>query len=263
MTFDFHKFQGTGNDFVMIDNRQHIVQKSNVELFSTLCNRRFGVGADGVILIQNHPQYAFEMVYINADGNEGSMCGNGGRCAVKFAEQLGIVGAGEMAFLAVDGAHRASIKGENVELHMMDVALPSETSLGGWFINTGSPHHLSFVANLDAHAVDVEGAKIRWDAYYAPGGTNVNFIQKMTSDTLRVRTFERGVEAETYSCGTGVTAAAVLHAFLEPSSEIRKISIQTQGGVLEVRFKHKSNGFSEIYLIGPAKHVFTGKMDNR
>lgn len=258
MDLIFRKYQGTGNDFVMVDNRQLLVDRSEQALFASWCDRRFGIGADGVILLQNHPQYAFEMVYINADGREGSMCGNGGRCAVKFAEALGLVAAEQaFEFLAVDGPHEAKIVGELVHLHMINVGLPQQ-AIQGWYLNTGSPHHLEIVSDLADFPVVENGRLIRWHEHYAPGGTNVNYVEILQAGSIHVRTFERGVEAETYSCGTGVTAAAILADHLHPGQGAGKVDVQTAGGKLQVRFSRETNGYSHIVLIGPAKEVFQG-----
>lgn len=259
MGFDFYKYQGTGNDFVMIDNRSAAVDRADSELFKRMCDRRFGIGADGVILIQTHAMHAFEMVYLNADGREGSMCGNGGRCAVRFAEQLHMLPKDEVVFLAVDGLHKAYVEKHQISLQMIDTGLPISTGEEGWFLNTGSPHHCVFVGDLDVFPVEEEGKRLRWDARYAPGGTNVNFIQKVGAERLRVRTYERGVEAETYSCGTGVTAAALLLGYLEGTNQTRTVAIQTMGGELSVRFENSPTGFTNIFLMGPAEKVFEGK----
>lgn len=258
MDLIFKKYQGTGNDFVMIDNRSGLVDRSKQDLFASWCDRRFGIGADGVILLQEHPAYAFEMVYINADGREGSMCGNGGRCAVQFARALDLV-VPETAFefLAVDGPHEALITGELVHLHMIDAALPQK-ALSGWYLHTGSPHHLEVVKSLSDFPVVDRGHALRWHEHYAPDGTNVNFIEVMSENLIQVRTYERGVEAETYSCGTGVTAAVLLIDHLLPTTEIRSINIQTAGGLLTVNFRRKTTGYTQIVLIGPAKQVFEG-----
>lgn len=259
MGFDFHKYQGTGNDFIMIDNRSRVVDKADVDLFSRICDRRFGIGADGVILIELHPQHAFEMIYLNADGREGSMCGNGGRCAVRFAEQLQMLQDTQITFVAVDGLHQAHVFDNQVALQMIDTGFPVEIGHEGWFLNTGSPHHLVLVDDVDAYPAEREGQRLRWDAHYAPGGTNVNFIQKLPCNALRVRTYERGVEAETFSCGTGVTAAALLYGFLEENEGSSTVAIQTLGGELSVRFQLDASGFTNIFLIGPAVHVYTGR----
>lgn len=257
MPIKFFKYQGTGNDFVLVDNRKPVVNRAQEQLFASWCDRRFGIGADGVILLQNHTEFDFEMVYINADGREGSMCGNGGRCAVQFAYDLGLIGT-KTSFLAVDGEHEAEIKEGLIYLAMQAASLPISAPEGGFYLNTGSPHHLAWVQNLlDFDVADV-GKKLRWHSHYAPGGTNVNFLERIGSQSLRVRTFERGVEAETYSCGTGVTAAALLYAFQEKWDSNFSVDITTSGGALRVQAKRVDNGFVDVQLIGPAARVFEG-----
>lgn len=243
----------------MIDNRTQYIHKSQQELFAKWCDRRFGIGADGVILLQSHPAYDFEMVYINADGREGSMCGNGGRCVVQFAHDLGIIGR-KAHFLAVDGEHHAEIVEDVVELQMQSAGFPTEAAEGGFYLNTGSPHHLKWVEELASLDVEKVGKAIRWHSFYAPGGTNVNFLEKSGSHQLSVRTYERGVEAETYSCGTGVTAAALLLAYQMDWKEKFEVAILTAGGPLKVKAKRNEEGFGDIYLIGPARRVFEGQI---
>jgi diaminopimelate epimerase len=258
MDLIFRKYQGTGNDFIMIDNRALVIDRSEQALFASWCDRRFGIGADGVILLQNHPQYAFEMVYINADGREGSMCGNGGRCAVQFAHALGLVEVAQsFVFIAVDGPHQAHISGDLVHLQMIDVGLP-EKALEGWYLNTGSPHHMEVVTGLSDFPVSDRGFVLRWHEHYAPGGTNVNFVEILDKHVIKVRTFERGVEAETYSCGTGVTAAALLVDTLHNGRGNSTIEVHTAGGVLRVSFEKTATAYQNIVLIGPAKEVFQG-----
>jgi len=252
LSFNFYKYQGTGNDFIMIDDRAETFPSSNQEFINQLCSRRFGIGADGCILLQNHPDLAFKMVYFNADGKEGSMCGNGGRCTVQFAYDLGIFDA-KTRFMAVDGLHEAYIENELVALKMGDVE-QIEHYENSAFVDTGSPHYLKFVKNLDAHPVIQEGREIRHS--FREEGTNVNFLE-MQGDTLQVRTFERGVEDETWSCGTGVTAAAL---FTAKVAGTHVVPIETKGGKLQVRFDKQANGnFEQIYLTGPAKRVFIGE----
>lgn len=259
MAISFYKYQGTGNDFVLVDNRSLIVDRNQESLFAAWCDRRFGVGADGVILLQNHPDYDFEMVYINADGREGSMCGNGGRCVVQFAYDLGVIGT-STRFLAVDGEHTAVLQDGLVHLAMQPASLPQHAPEGGFFLNTGSPHHLAWVDRLLEFEVDTVGKELRWHPHYAPAGTNVNFLERLSNRALRVRTYERGVEAETYSCGTGVTAAALLLAFEEGWQEAFEVEISTSGGQLKVQANRTANGFDHIFLIGPAKQVFKGSI---
>ena len=249
----FFKYHGTGNDFVMIDNREGGFDDSikNVEF---LCHRRFGIGADGLILIENAEGFDFRMRYFNADGNEGSMCGNGGRCAVKFASDLGIFET-TTSFIAVDGPHHAMVENDEVSLGMIDVEeIIDETN--GYFLNTGSPHLVIFQENLDNLDVKRQGAAIRYSDYWlSRGGVNVNFVQIVDDENLKVRTYERGVEDETFSCGTGVTAAAIASSVKNGLSQ--KIKIQTLGGKLEVSFKGEQK-FSQILLKGPALFVFKG-----
>ncbi len=249
----FFKYQGTGNDFVMIDNREGGFDDSikNVEF---LCHRRFGIGADGLILIENAEGFDFRMRYFNADGNEGSMCGNGGRCAVKFASDLGVFEKAT-SFRAVDGPHHATVNHQEVSLGMIDVEeIFDETN--GFFLNTGSPHLVIFQENLDSLDVKNQGSAIRYSDYWlSKGGVNVNFVQIIDNENIKVRTYERGVEDETFSCGTGVTAAAIASSVKKGLSQ--KIKIQTLGGKLEVSFEVEQK-FSQILLKGPALFVFEG-----
>ncbi len=248
----FHKYQGTGNDFVMIDDRLRHFEGENTPLIGQLCHRRFGIGADGVILLRNHPDYQFEMVYFNPDGSQ-SLCGNGSRCALHFANQLGMA-ATSSQFLAVDGPHHGFIKGDMIHIKMPNVAViehPDEA----YFVNTGSPHYVKIVSEVDQVNVVSEGSAIRYSAAYEPAGTNVNFVE-VQGDHLKVRTYERGVENETLSCGTGVTAVALA---LSAQGFSSPIPLHTSGGKLMVSFRSNEKGeFEEVYLIGPAKEVFKG-----
>lgn len=255
----FQKYQGAGNDFIMIDNRELQLPRSSPERYRLWCDRKFGIGADGIIFIQEAAGYDFEMVYFNADGSEGSMCGNGGRCAVRFAHYLGLI-KDKTRFLAVDGEHEAALLPQNwVSLGMIDVHEIS-TLNNGYFLNTGSPHHVAWVKELKNFDVMGEGKKIRWQENYQPGGTNVNFMEVVGADQLQVRTFERGVEAETLACGTGVTACALVWAQLEHKSGYQEINVQTLGGLLRVKFVAEAGRFSDIFLEGPAEMVFAGQI---
>lgn len=255
MTFDFFKYQGTGNDFVMIDDRSQTFPASDQALVERICHRRFGVGADGLILLQNDPEYDFRMVYFNADGAEGSMCGNGGRCIVRFAHDLGLFEK-ETRFRAVDGEHIAVVTDEEIFLKMSNVSGIADRD-GLTFLNTGSPHVVRFADDLESLDVVAEGRAIRYDSRFQPGGTNVNFAQVIDDKTVFVRTYERGVEDETYSCGTGVTAVALVAS--QQLGMAEPISVRTLGGNLRVSFQSAGEGqFETIYLIGPAKRVFTG-----
>lgn len=237
----------------MIDDRSESFDLKDLALVRRLCDRKFGIGADGLIAIRNHPDFDFEMIYFNADGSQ-SMCGNGARCAVAFSSFLGIV-TGKTRFLAIDGPHEATLSGDQVELSMGDVNEISGKS-NDFFVNTGSPHHIRFVAKVEGYPVFEEGKAIRNDQAYAPGGTNVNFVEALTEDEVFVRTFERGVEDETLSCGTGVTAAALVYGTQKHQNHIK---INTLGGKLSVKFHSNPDGtFSKIWLIGPAELVFSG-----
>ena len=259
MTIKFSKYQGTGNDFVMIDNRDKSFEKNNNKLIEKLCDRRFGIGGDGLILLENSNEYDFRMVYFNSDGHEGSMCGNGGRCCVAFAKQLGVI-SDETRFIAVDGEHEATVKDGLVNLKMSDVSFISKTDKY-YYLNTGSPHHVEFSENVSEINIKDKGAKIRYGAPYFDEGTNVNFAEKINSNTIKVRTYERGVEDETLSCGTGVTAVAI-SAYAEELIENNKVNIEVEGGKLEVSFNKDSNGFKNIFLKGPATFVYDGKIEN-
>lgn len=253
----FFKYQGTGNDFVMVDQRSsHWIDRSQTNLIAQICDRRFGVGADGLILLQNTAGYDFEMIYFNADGRESSMCGNGGRCIAAFAKQLGIV-AQSCHFLAIDGPHEAVFSEDNwVELKMTDVQ-DVETGEGFFTLNTGSPHYVVFVEDLSDLDIVESGRVIRYSDPYRKDGINVNFVEK-TPTGIEVATYERGVEGETLSCGTGVTAAAISY-FLQSPDRPQVVPITTKGGELSVRFQPEAaGGFREIWLCGPASLVFEG-----
>ena len=258
MMLTFYKYEGTGNDFVMIDNRTEFFPKANVQLIERLCDRRFGIGADGLILLENHPQYDFKMVYYNSDGNESSMCGNGGRCLVAFAKQMGVI-SDTAEFEAVDGYHFATIDSENnVSLQMKDVdAIKNETNYT--FLNTGSPHHVEFIGDLEKLDVKFEGSKIRYSDLYGSAGSNVNFVNQIANDIFAVRTYERGVEDETLSCGTGATAVAIaMHQ--TGKTKNKTIAIKVQGGKLKVNFEVNNGNYTKVFLIGPATFVFEGKI---
>jgi diaminopimelate epimerase len=258
MTLTFYKYQGTGNDFVIIDNRNQEVNLST-EQIKFLCDRRFGIGADGLMLLENTSGYDFKMVYFNSDGNESTMCGNGGRCLVKFAYHQKVFSK-KASFIAVDGPHDAFVADNGwVHLKMIDV---NEIEKGSnyFFLNTGSPHHVQFVNDIKNYPIYEEGKKIRYsDKYAANKGSNVNFAEKQADGVLFVRTYERGVEDETYSCGTGVTAAAI--AALEMGMQ-SPVQIKTLGGNLSVAFDHKAEGhFTNVFLNGPAEFVFKGTIE--
>ncbi len=258
MTLPFFKYQGTGNDFILIDNRHNQISLQS-EQVAYLCNRHFGIGADGLMLLQLEPGLDFKMVYFNSDGNESSMCGNGGRCITAFAKQLGIVNE-SAKFMAIDGIHESIIhENGEVSLKMKDVK-SIEQNTNHFFLDTGSPHYVTLVDDVENFDVYQNGHAIRNNARFAEQGTNVNFMEKK-DDGIFVRTYERGVENETLSCGTGVTAAALVAALMGISSHKNHCCIQTKGGKLEVRFeKVLENTFYNIWLKGAANLVFEGKV---
>ncbi len=259
MELSFYKYQGTGNDFILFDNR-HAQINLSTEQINKLCDRRFGIGADGLMLLELEPGLDFKMVYFNNDGNQSSMCGNGGRCIVAFAKHLKIIDD-KTRFLAIDGIHEAVIEADGrVSLKMQDV---KEMEVGSdyFYLNTGSPHYVKQVESVEQYDVFNEGKKVRNNERYFEEGTNVNFIEKI-EDHLFVRTFERGVEAETFSCGTGVTAAALVAGYKGISNSKNNCIIKTLGGILEVTFeKVLDYNFYNIWLKGSAEMVFSGKVE--
>ncbi len=256
----FHKYEGTGNDFVIIDQRQKkYLKRQDTILIERICDRRFGVGADGLILLQETDGYDFEMVYFNSDGRESSMCGNGGRCIVAFAHCLDVIGE-KCHFIAIDGPHDAIVKDNWVELKMKDVA-EVEMGDGSFVMNTGSPHYIVFVEDLSDMNIVESGQVIRYSDRFRKEGINVNFVEK-TANGIEVGTYERGVEDETLSCGTGVTAAALSFSLANPALATNEVDIATKGGKLKVRFeKNAAGGFENIWLCGPANMVFKGEFN--
>ncbi|MFB5945778.1 diaminopimelate epimerase [Albibacterium profundi] len=255
----FYKYQGAGNDFIIVDNRNKGIHLSKTQI-NHLCNRRFGIGADGFMLLQTNEQSDFEMVYHNADGHIGSMCGNGGRCMVAFAKKLNII-QDRADFIAVDGPHSASIndKGNWVSLKMQDVHQIDKIDKA-YVLDTGSPHYVTTVDQLEELDVELEGSKIRNSDAYKRDGINVNFVSPDPQGYF-VRTFERGVEGETLACGTGVTAVALAMADQNGLQGDVQIPIRTKGGDLRIRF-HANNGmFHNIFLEGPAEYVYEGRYD--
>lgn len=256
LELNFYKYQGTGNDFILFDNRSNFFPKEDTSLVAFLCDRRFGIGADGLILLENHESSDFKMVYYNSDGNQSTMCGNGGRCIVAFAKNLNIIDS-ETNFMAVDGIHHASIEGTIVKLQMIDVSdIQSREKYS--FLNTGSPHHVQLVSDLDNLEVQQEGAKIRY-GIYGKEGSNVNFVSQLNDNTFSIRTYERGVEGETLSCGTGVTAVA-LAMFQNQKTKSNQIKVVTKGGELRVNFSSKGSVYTNVQLIGDASLVFKGSI---
>lgn len=254
----FYKYEGTGNDFILFDDRDNTFDHTDPKLIAHLCDRRFGIGADGLMLLRLKQGYDFEMVYFNSDGNPSSMCGNGGRCISRFALDIGAVKKHEVNFLAIDGAHTAIIGPETVKLKMNDVS-GIETGSDFFYLSTGSPHYVKFMNDVPTMNVVSEGRKIRNSERFAKEGTNVNFAW-LNNVGIFVRTYERGVEDETLSCGTGVTASALAAALLEVASTPEKCLVSTRGGNLSVHFKRDGNNFSNIWLEGPATFVFKGEI---
>jgi diaminopimelate epimerase len=255
MKVHFYKYHGAGNDFIILDNRKLTFEADNFSHIARMCDRRFGIGADGLMLLQSHPEYDFEMRYYNSDGREGSMCGNGGRCIVSFARKMNIIES-STTFMAVDGIHEATV-GENdhIDLKMSDVT-HIEPIGNDFFLNTGSPHYVRFLNDLTGLDVVAEGRSIRYYNRFRQEGTNVNFV-RMEDGRLTVYTYERGVEDETLACGTGITASALCAALKSGVSE-GSFPVAAKGGNLVVSFEKKDAGFTNIHLKGPAEFVFEG-----
>jgi len=257
MKLSFTKYQGTGNDFIMIDDRKNRFDVDDAILVARLCHRRFGIGADGLILLRTVENYDFRMVYFNADGKEGTFCGNGGRCIADFAKRLGIISE-KARFLAADGTHEAKLKDGIVSLKMSNITHIEQKS-DSFFLNTGSPHYVAFTDDLIRFDVRKNGAEIRYNDRFRREGTNVNFVEmydKSENAHIFVRTYERGVEDETLSCGTGVTASAISAALKGLSSPVK---VRTLGGDLEVSFdKNSEQDFQNVYLSGAAQAVYEG-----
>jgi diaminopimelate epimerase len=259
MEINFDKYEGTGNDFVMIDNRNHFFPKNDVNLIAHLCDRRFGIGADGLILLENDADTDFKMVYFNSDGNQSTMCGNGGRCLVAFAKKLNIIDD-SATFMAIDGLHHAAITdGDIVSLQMKDVDSVNN-ALNYTFLDTGSPHHVEVVSSILNLDIKTQGAAIRYSSLYGLAGANVNFVEQINDASFSIRTYERGVEDETLSCGTGATAVAIAMNYIGKTNS-NTIKINVQGGKLEVSFDKKDSHYSNVFLKGPATFVFQGKIN--
>ena len=259
MKIEFYKYQGTGNDFILLDNRENIYNDISTKQVNFLCHRRFGVGADGLMLLNNKPGFDFEMVYFNSDGKKGSMCGNGGRCLIKFASMLGIKKT-KYFFSAADGPHEAEIDfNREIRLKMQDVK-GIEYSYTHFILNTGSPHYVKSVRDVMQVNVVEEGRSIRYSKEFEEDGINVNFVEVLGDDTIYVRTYERGVEDETLSCGTGVTASALISAHSD--NGFNRVEVKTNGGRLSVEFEKISDQeFQNIWLCGPAELVYKGEVN--
>ncbi len=258
MKIEFYKYQGTGNDFILFDNRTNIYDLSKKQI-EFICDRRFGIGADGIMLLNLKEGFDFEMKYYNANGAEGSMCGNGGRCMVRFAAKMGIHKS-KYHFIAADGEHKAHIDmNDEVRLKMKDVNYV-EVHSNHFILNTGSPHYVKHIRDVMAMDVKTGGRMIRYSKDFEKEGINVNFVETLNDDKIYVRTYERGVEDETLSCGTGVTASALVSAHND--NGFNRVDVKTPGGILSVEFDKKDdNHFENIWLNGPADFVFKGEIE--
>ncbi len=260
MNLHFYKYHGTGNDFIVADNRKNEYAGLTNRQIQQLCDRRFGIGADGLMLLNTKPGYDFEMKYYNSDGNDGSMCGNGGRCMAKFAYHLGI--HRELYhFLASDGAHEVEIDPDGiVSLKMKDVKGVRKFH-NDFILDTGSPHYIKMVTNVMEMDVYKKGYEIRHSKEFEDEGINVNFVEQLVEpDKIIVRTYERGVEDETWSCGTGVTAAALVCYHNE--NGFNEVNVKTLGGNLIIEFDRvDDNQYENIWLCGPAERVFEGTVE--
>jgi len=261
MKLSFYKYHGTGNDFILIDNRKidiHLEEKT----IAKMCDRYIGIGADGVMVLKPSDTYDFEMEYYNADGKEGTMCGNGGRCITFFANKIGII-KDKARFLAIDGEHKAEIKSINKSTAVISLSLTDVEKVenfGDYFlVDTGSPHYVQFVKDIDGVNILEKGKILRWDKKFQPEGVNVNFVE-IKDEALIVRTFERGVENVTLSCGTGVTASAIAANVVLPGNR-ESFNIKTYGGDLKVIFKKETEYYTDIWLEGPAEKVFEGILE--
>ncbi len=273
MILPFYKYHGSGNDFVIIDNIRNKFKFQGFlrqAIIAGICHRQYGIGADGLILLQAEKGVDFRMLYYNADGKEGSLCGNGSRCAVAFSQQAGIVTGKDVSFMAVDGKHQAVINKSvlnyfQVAIKLADSIPPKYLRPGEYFIDTGSPHLVIFNDHLWEINVNKAGSHIRHSAPWAVDGVNVNFVKIIDNQTLALRTYERGVEQETLSCGTGATAAALSTWIYNKSSKTNRVfRLNTYGGTLEVSFEppnKTNNPFTNIWLKGPAQFVFEGNIE--
>lgn len=257
--YRFYKYQGAGNDFVIFDGRgSDILGHLNEQTISWICDRRFGIGGDGLMVLGNHIDFDFEMIYYNSDGKPSSMCGNGGRCLVAFAEKKGVIDS-ICSFIAVDGPHKAKIVDGIIELQMNDVHQINKANNDD-IIDTGSPHFIRQVKDL--HTIDIitEAHQIRYNDRFAKDGINVNFCH-FGEDGLSIRTYERGVEAETLACGTGATAAAISYVQSKGLTGTHVIPVQAVGGKLSVKLTQSDQGYTDLWLCGPGEYVFEGEID--
>ena len=265
----FKKMHGTGNDFILIDNRDSKIEDSKgPDLAVCLCRRRFGVGADGLILIEDSSRADFKWRFYNADGSEAEMCGNGGRCAARFAVSLGIA-LSELSFETIAGIMHANVRGSTVKLQFpqakdlcLDIPLKIENEqIALDCLNTGVPHAICFVPDLESVPMLEWGRSIRYDPCFRPSGTNVDFVQVLDGHDILIRTYERGVEAETMACGTGAVATAILSACRGLTES--PVKVKTSGGeILTVYFELDGKEARDIFLEGEALFVYSGQIED-
>tara|TARA_B110000240_G_C13512553_1_gene460648 strand:- start:1876 stop:2646 length:771 start_codon:yes stop_codon:yes gene_type:complete len=256
MVYEFFKYQATGNDFIIIDDRDNKFDILDSSLIKSLCERKFGIGADGLILLRKEENFDFRMLYFNNDGKESTMCGNGGRCIIHFANLLDII-SDNYSFLAIDGSHKGKIYEDIISLKMRDIDMISKYD-DYFVVDSGSPHCVKFIDNLSDIDVNNEGQLIRNNKFFKKEGINVNFVDP---ESLSIRTFERGVEAETLSCGTGTVASAIILHFCKDIIE-ESVDISTKGGELSVSFQEFNGSYKNIWLSGPASLVFSGEFES-
>lgn len=262
MQVSFFKYEGAGNDFILIDDRNQRFPAHDQALIERLCDRHFGIGADGLMLLQWKQEQAY-MVYFNSDGRESTLCGNGGRCFARFMQKLGLVPHDSARFAAVDGPHTALLlEHDLVNLHMSNAPAPEALADGSWFVQTGSPHRVLFTHELAGIDLVARARPLRYEDRFAGiGGTNVNYVVEEAPGSLGIRTYERGVEGETLACGTGAVAAALAHAVRQSQHRLSTVKLQAPGGELRVQFnQHPDGHFTDVWLQGPAKLVFTGEI---
>lgn len=251
----FHKYHGAGNDFILIDDREKTFDETDHVLIKSMCDRHFGIGADGLMLLRNHQELDFEMIYYNSDGHQSSMCGNGGRCIVSFAFSLGVI-KNACSFMAIDGIHKAEVHdAELVSLEMIDVKAIEEYSDAACILDTGSPHFIQLCDSVDQLDLIAAAKKIRYNERFSAQGINVNFVETR-GNKLHIRTYERGVENETLACGTGVTAAAIAMHYWNQSETA--FQIEAKGGSLEVSFDVIDGNYLNVWKKGPVRKVFEG-----
>ena len=259
MEFEFEKYHGTGNDFILINDNSKKFPIKDSDRIRLLCDRKFGIGSDGLVIIRDHKEFDFEMLYFNADGVEGSLCGNGSRCAVAYGIDNGLL-SNKVVFKAVDGIHYASAESsEMFSLSFKNLKRIDQNSKS-LFLDTGSPHHVQVVTDIENIDIKEKGSFIRYGSKYKEEGVNVSFVEKIGSNLFKLRTYERGVEDETLSCGTGAVAASLAVHYLK-LTDANEVSMETLGGILKVKFRLDFGTYKDTRLIGPAKKVFSGKIE--